>query len=183
MPKIVAQKKDWVKLGYKLFAKSGISGIVIEKMSKQLNCNKSSFYWHFKTKKEFIHQLANYWVDQETKKIITLTNTEEKASEKLHKLLEISYRKMPYLDFVLYLKRYAIKDEEISNIIDSVDHQRINYVYQLLKDMGYSNTDAKVKSSLLYKHLIGYYELMRNKKHDENSFKEVKEEISQFIDL
>ena len=60
MPKIVAQKKDWIELGYKLFSETGISGIVIEKMSKILNCNKSSFYWHFKAKKEFIQQHGNF---------------------------------------------------------------------------------------------------------------------------
>ena len=70
MPKIVAQKKDWIELGYKLFSEQGISGVIIEKMSKKLKCNKSSFYWHFKTKKEFIEQLTEYWVDNETEQII-----------------------------------------------------------------------------------------------------------------
>ena len=53
MPKIIAKKEDWIILGYKLFSKKGISGIVVEKMALKLSVNKSSFYWHFKTKKDF----------------------------------------------------------------------------------------------------------------------------------
>ena len=181
MPKIVAQKKDWIELGYKLFSETGISGIVIEKMSKILNCNKSSFYWHFKAKKEFIQQLTNFWVDNETEKIIKLTSFEKSASKKLKLLLEVSYKKMPYLDFVFYLKRYALKENKISKIIDNIDNQRIAYVNCLLKEIGYSNRDAKIKASLLYKHLIGYHEMMRYKEQNENYLMEVKKEINQFI--
>jgi AcrR family transcriptional regulator len=182
MPKIVAQKKDWIELGYKLFSETGISGIVIEKMSKILNCNKSSFYWHFKTKKEFIQQLTNYWVDNETEKIIKLTSFEKNASKKLKLLIEVSYKKIPYLDFVFYLKRYAIKENIISKIIDNIDNHRIEYVHCLLKEIGYSNEDAKIKASLLYKHLIGYHEILRYKEQNENYLIEVKKEINQFID-
>ena len=56
MPKIIAKKQDWINLGYKLFSEKGIAGIVVEKMASILNVNKSSFYWHFKTKKEFVNR-------------------------------------------------------------------------------------------------------------------------------
>ncbi|MFL0352639.1 TetR/AcrR family transcriptional regulator [Xanthomarina sp. GH4-25] len=183
MPKIVAQKKDWLKLGYKLFSEKGISGIVVENMAKNLNCNKSSFYWHFKTKKEFIRQMVNYWVENKTKKIIEITSAEDNASQKLNKLIEITYSKMPYLDFVFYLKRYAVKDKMISKIIDDVDNQRIEYVKELLKENGYKDKEAKIKASLLYKHLIGFYEMTRYKELDSKYMTEVKKEIEQIIDI
>ncbi len=181
MPKIVAEKKDWIQLGYRLFAEKGVSGIVVEKMSKKLNCNKSSFYWHFKTKKEFINEIVIYWVNTKTKNIITRTDSEENTSQKLRKLIDITYSKMPYSDFIFYLKRYAVKDEKISKIIDKVDAERIAYVGNLLKKMGYSSKDAKIKASLLYKHLIGFYELTRYKELSEDYMIEVKKEINQII--
>ena len=73
MPKIIATKEDWIKLGYKTFADQGVSGIVVEKMAKVLKVNKSSFYWYFKTKKEFIRQLIMFWKTQETDQISNLT--------------------------------------------------------------------------------------------------------------
>lgn len=89
---------------------------------------------------------------------------------------------MPYLDFIFYLKRYAVKDKSISIIIDDVDNQRIDYVKRLLTEYGYKDNEAKIKASLLYKHLIGFYEMTRYKELDDNYMTEVKKEIDQIID-
>lgn len=181
MPRIVAKKRDWIKLGYKLFAEQGLFGIVVEKMAKELRCNKSSFYWHFKTKKEFIYQIAIFWMENETKKIITMTDGESSVAHKLDKLIEITYKKMPFLDFTFYLKRYAIKEQRVSEIIDEVNELRVNYVQNLLTETGYSQKEAKIRASLLYKHLIGYHEMMRYKDQGVGYVAKVKNELSIII--
>lgn len=182
MPKIIATKEDWIDLGYRLFSEKGISGIVIEKMAEKLKVNKSSFYWHFKTKKEFIQNLIEFWVKNETEQIIQFTNNEKSALEKFKTLIKLSYKKMPNQDFIFYLKRYAQKEKKIKSIIEKIDSERIEYVRELLRDIGYSEEDAAIKSSLFYKHLIGYHEMIRYEKQTTDYPKEVKKELNQFID-
>ncbi|MFK8036770.1 MAG: TetR/AcrR family transcriptional regulator [Crocinitomicaceae bacterium] len=182
MPKIIAKKQDWVNLGFKLFSEKGISGIVIENMAEKLNVNKSSFYWHFKTKKEFIQQLIESWISNETEQIISLTNNEKSALQKFKTLIILSYKKMPNQDFIFYLKRYAQKERKTKSIIEKIDFQRIEYLKNLLKEMGYSEQDANIKSSLLYKHLIGYHEMIRYEKQSSDYPKEVRKELNQFIE-
>jgi AcrR family transcriptional regulator len=181
MPKILAKKEDWVNLGFKLFSEKGISGIVIEKMAEKLNVNKSSFYWHFKTKKEFIQQLIEFWTSNETEQIISLTNNEKSAFQKFKTLIKLSYKKMPNQDFIFYLKRYAQKEKKTKSIIEKIDFQRIEYLKKLLQEMGYSKQDANIKSSLLYKHLIGYHEMIRYEKQSSDYQEEVRIELNQFI--
>ena len=137
MPKIIATKEDWIKLGYKTFAYQGVSGIVIEKMAKVLKVNKSSFYWYFKTKKEFIDQLINFWRNQETNRIINLTNEKESGLQKLKMFIALIYKQDAFLDFVFYLKRYARKEKHIQAIIDNIDKQRIEYAVELLQEIVY----------------------------------------------
>jgi len=182
MPKIIAKKKDWIHLGFKLFSEKGFSGIVIEKMAEKLTVNKSSFYWHFNTKKEFIQQLIEFWIANETEQIIRLTNNEKSALEKLKTLVALSYKKMPNQDFIFYLKRYAQKEQGIKNIIEKIDFQRIEYVKKLLQELGYSEQEAKIKSSLFYKHLIGYHEMIKYEKQSSAYKEEVRIELNQFID-
>jgi AcrR family transcriptional regulator len=182
MPKIIATKEDWIDLGYRLFSEKGISGIVIEKMAEKLKVNKSSFYWHFKTKKEFIQNLIEFWVKNETEQIIQFTNNEKSALQKFKTLIKLSYKKMPNQDFIFYLKRYAQKEKKIKSIIEKIDSERIEYVRELLKDIGYSEEDAAIKSSLFYKHLIGYHEMIRYEKQTTDYPEEVKKELNQFID-
>lgn len=183
MPKIVAQKQDWIKLGYQLFSKEGIKGIIIEKMAKKLNCNKSSFYWHFKSKKLFMDAVIQWWITTETEQIITLTNKSNTNSKKLNNFLSIVFKNDPYLEFIFYLKKYALKHKKVQEIIDYIDKHRIDFTTNLFQELGYSKKEALVKASVFYKYLIGYHEIIRHKKQDKNYLIKVKEELNHFLKL
>jgi AcrR family transcriptional regulator len=181
MPKIIAKKHDWINLGYKLFSEQGIAGIIVEKMAKKLKVNKSSFYWHFKTKKDFVTEIVSYWVSESTNQIISLTNSEKSGKEKFSKLIELSFKKDPFLDFNFFLKRYALKNKKIQSITDKIDNQRIEYTKTILTEMDFTENEAKIKALLFYKYLIGYHEMIRYKKQNKNYAIEIKTEINQFI--
>ncbi|MCJ8290929.1 MAG: TetR/AcrR family transcriptional regulator [Crocinitomicaceae bacterium] len=181
MPKIIAKKEDWIILGYKLFSEKGMNGLVVEKMALKLNVNKSSFYWHFKTKKDFLNEIISFWVSTDTNRIITTVESKSSGKEKFNGLIELAFKKEPHLDFIFFLKRYALKDTNIQTLIDKVDSQRIDYTKSILIEMGFSQNDASVKSTLFYKYLIGYHEMIRYKKQSDNYIEEVKNELNQFI--
>ncbi len=183
MPKKVAEKIDWVKLGFELFATNGVSGLIVDTMAKRLNCNRSSFYWHFKSKKEFIREIIDYWIHIDTTQIIDETNHTDNAAEQLKRLIEIVFRKDPNIDFIFYLKRYAQKEKAIQNIIDQIDQQRIAYVESLLTAMGHDEFNAKIKAGLFYKYLIGYHETIRYKPQKKNYLTPIYKELNQFIEL
>lgn len=181
MPKIIAKKGDWIFLGYQLFSENGMNGIVVEKMAAKLNVNKSSFYWHFKTKKDFLNEIISFWVSKDTNSIIKEVEGKPIGKQRFNKLIEISFKQEPYLDFIFFLKRYALKDKKIQALIDKIDNQRINYTKNLLLELGFSKKEALAKSKLFYKYLIGYHEMIRYKKQSKNYLSEVKKELSQFI--
>jgi len=182
MPKIVAKKEDWINLGYRIFSEQGASGIVVEKMAKKLKVNKSSFYWHFKTRNDFLNQLIMFWIKNETERIINLSSSKKTGPQKFKTLIALIYKQDPFWDFIFHLKRYAIKEKRVQLIIDKINNQRIEYANDLLIEMGYSKQDAMIKSKLLYKHFLGYHEMIRHKNQRNNYQKEVKKEINQFIE-
>jgi AcrR family transcriptional regulator len=181
MPKIIAKHEDWINLGYRLFSEQGIAGIVVEKMAKTLKVNKSSFYWHFKTKKEFINELIMFWKEKETDRIINLTKDKRKGLAKFKALIPLIYKQDPFIDFVFYLKRYARKEKKIQKILDSVDKQRIDYASDIIQDMGYQKQEARIVASALHKHFIGYHEVIRYKEQSPDYVEEVELELKQFI--
>ncbi len=181
MPKIIAKKEDWIILGYKLFSEKGINGIVVEKMAQNLKVNKSSFYWHFKTKKDFVNEIISFWVSTDTSKIITKVESKSVGKEKFIELIKLAFKKEPYLDFIFFLKRYALKDKKIQSLIDKIDYQRIDYTKSIFIEMGFSENEALVKATIFYKYLIGYHEMIRYKKQSKDYINEVITELSQFI--
>lgn len=182
MPKIIATKEDWIKLGYIQFSKHGISGIVIESMAKELKVNKSSFYWHFSTKIAFLQSIIRFWEVESTSKIISIVEKEVKPKKKFEKLIELSFLKDNEIDFFFYLKKYAKSNKPtLSTRIEELDKQRIDYTTAILTDLGFSNSEAKIKSNIFYKYLIGYHEMIRYKRQNRDYTTQVKKEISHFI--
>ncbi|MEM6316415.1 MAG: TetR/AcrR family transcriptional regulator [Bacteroidota bacterium] len=183
MPKLVAKKQDWIDLGYRLFSEKGIAGIVIEKMAAQLGCNKSSFYWHFKTKKDFVAEMIRHWIRTETEQIIEAVESAAQPKDKWTIFLQIAFKNDPYLEFIFFLKRYAQKNREVQRIIDQVDARRLAFTAQLLAKNGYSKKEAVVKARIFYNYLIGYHEMLRNKKQSKEYLSEVKEDLQHFLVL
>ncbi|MBN2892220.1 MAG: TetR/AcrR family transcriptional regulator [Bacteroidales bacterium] len=181
MPKIIVKKEEWINLGYELFAEQGDSGIVVEKMAKKLKVNKSSFYWYFKTKENFIKELIMFYINKETTRIIDLTNSLQVGLEKFKTFIALIYKQDPYFDFVFYLKRYARKKKEIQTIVDEIDYKRIEYACTILQEMGYSKQEAKIKATFLHKHFIGYHETIRYKEQSPDYEKEVRKELNLVI--
>lgn len=178
MPKIVAQKRDWLKLGYQLFSQEGIKGVVVENMAKKLKCNKSSFYWHFKSKTEFVSALINYWVETETNQIIDQVEAEKTPGKKYNRFIELVFQKDPYVDFIFFLKRYAQSNVEVKVLIDEIDEQRVAYTLKIFQELGYSKKQSKSLANIFYQYLIGYHEMNRYKPLNKDYAKEVKAELS-----
>lgn len=183
MPKIVATKEDWIKLGHELFSESGETGLNVDKMSRLLKCNKSSFYWHFKSKTEFIDAMIEHWINSDTKDIISAVNAEVSPEDKFLKLTEISFRKDSNIDFIFFLKKYGQTNDRIEKMVDRIDKERVNFVSTLLQGMGYAKNEAIIKARLYYYCLIGYHEMIRYKKQPKNFLTQVLKEINHFIKI
>lgn len=181
MPKIVAQKTEWIELGFELFTKYGAQGVNVEKMADKLKCNRSSFYWHFNSKKEFIDQVIENWKETDTDQIIRLTEQVDTPEKQLEVLVKTVFKKDPNIDFIFYLKRYALQQARVQTIIDEVDNHRINYVATLLQNLGSEEREAYIKAQVFYKYLIGYHEMIRYKKQDKNYVQQVYEELKYIL--
>ncbi len=183
MPKIIATKDDWINRGLIRFTESGSKGIIVEEMAKDLKVNKSSFYHHFKTKKDFIWQLIQYWVEFDTNQIIREVDAIVDPKSKFLRLIEIIFKKDNNLDFNFFLKKYARGQKEIEKLIDKIDASRIKYVSNILTELGYTEKEANQKAQIFYKYLIGYHEVNRLKKAKRNYASNVIEELSHFISI
>lgn len=183
MPKIVATKDQWVKLGYELFAEMGIQGLNVEKMSNQLKCNRSSFYWHFKTKDDFVQEVINHWIKTETDQVILEVEKCKTDKEKLEKFLLIAFKNEPYLEFAFFLKRYAKKNKKVQSIVDEIDKRRLQFTAQLFKNIGYSKRQSEIKANIFFKYLIGHHELIKNKVQPKNYLHLIKKELKHFLEF
>jgi len=183
MPKIVAERTEWVRYGFELFARHGASALIVDKMARKLTCNRSSFYWHFNSKEKFIDEIIKYWVEFDTDQIINQVEKASTPDKKFKVFIATTFKSDPYIDFIFHLKRYAIKRKDIQTMIDKINKQRIDFVSSLLVDLGYSETESMEKASIFYKYLIGHHEMIKYKKQPKNHIEDIYQELKHFIDL
>lgn len=77
----------WIQTGYKTFAYEGPSGLKVERLSKSVGKNKSSFYHHFADLSLFTTQLLAFHLEQ-VKVIIAKEAMAKNAEELINVLLE-----------------------------------------------------------------------------------------------
>ena len=54
----------WIEKGYQVFAYEGPTGLKVERLARQINKNKSSFYHHFADLEVFTNFLLNHHLEQ-----------------------------------------------------------------------------------------------------------------------
>ena len=61
---MTATREIWIKTGYEIFALSGLNGLKIEPLARQVGISKSSFYHHFADLDLFVEELLTYHIEQ-----------------------------------------------------------------------------------------------------------------------
>ena len=56
--------QKWINAGYQQFALEGLDGILVERMARILNLNKSGFYYYFGDRDFYLEQLLKFHLTQ-----------------------------------------------------------------------------------------------------------------------
>jgi AcrR family transcriptional regulator len=161
MPKKIASKEDWLKLGEELFGHGGKEALVVEQMSASLNVSKTSFYWHFKNKENFTKAVVEYWRKTRTYDFIEIANRELEPIDKLKSLIKLCFSSTPTGDFSYYLRKLSKKDAKYRKIIQEIELERICYVESLFQQCAVEPDKCQLMADIFYNYFVGWQE--RNK--------------------
>ena len=159
MPATKVKKIKWIKLGLKLFSIKGAEGINVEQMATKLDCNKSSFYWHFKTKKKFLNEVIQHWYKTSTTPLIEQLYKENVPKDKFEKFIRQTFKNTSRNDLMHHLRKLSQSDIMIKELLNDLNAERLNYISSLIKDLGYSKADADLKAEILMSFYVGWVEL------------------------
>ncbi len=176
MPKNIATREDWLNLGLKLFNKKGQSALVVEKMAKSLGVSKTSFYWYFKTRNDFLLELAKHWQKEGTQSYIETSKKHESNSEKLFHLTKKVFIQGHKFNSIRYWRDISKANNAIENIVKHVEKQRIEHIQSLLTS-DLDNDEACNRADMLYHYFLGWSERYSDIVIDESEFNLIWENI------
>lgn len=167
MPTVKVQKSEWLTLGVAKFSDRGSEGINVEQMARQLNCNKASFYWHFKSKEQFLNEMVISWFENSAQPIIKKVDEQADPGKRFENFLRVSFQDKSRKDFMFYLRQLAQSNNHLQEILDDLTKKRLQITSQLITDLGYSAAESQKKAEILLNFYIGWYEIHKFRTREE----------------
>ena len=147
------KREDWLERGLNTLAENGVDALTIDRICQLMGVTKGSFYHHFQNRETFLEAILSYWEDKFTKQFIEFSQeglTAQEQLERLHQRVIESYG-----TYEVNIRAWAQGDPLAREFQERVDQQRLNFLFELQKEMYSSEKDAMTMAQLQYATLIG----------------------------
>ncbi len=149
-------KIQWIEKTLLFISKSGINDLKIDILCKSFKVTKGSFYHHFKSQKDFINELLEYWYETYTNKIIQeIKEYENDPIKQIEILNTIIYSKN--LDVEIEFRAWGLRNKTVLQYIQKIDKERITAL-EIIQNKLFPNNDKNYNQDVslyIYSQFIG----------------------------
>jgi AcrR family transcriptional regulator len=153
--------ENWLETGLNLLATEGEKALTIERLCQVSSRTKGSFYHHFKNRDEFITALLEYWQSEHINRIISIVGQLDDLNERRRKLDHLAASLDSQIEPAI--RNWSGGDERVQQALKSVDEKRINYLAQLISELGQPDKDVALELAIVeYATFVGLQYLFPN---------------------
>ncbi len=153
----IAQER-WISAGLAELAKSGIEGVRVEVLAKELGVTKGGFYWHFKDRDALLEGILEKWKHGRIAAIEEQTKLgDETARERLKAVIKLFAGRVNAqgMAIELAIRQWARSDKAATAAVARVDDVRLRSVARLYHRLGFSEEHADAQAFLFYSFIFG----------------------------
>jgi AcrR family transcriptional regulator len=143
-------REEWLEKALDILAEKHNALLNIDALVKRMGVTKGSFYWHFKDRDDFLTQLLDYWVYEFNEKVPEALNKAvggQDAKIRLRFLLAYLVEH-DCAKYDMLVRSWAAQDPKVDKILVKIDKLRLNTVTALFTEIGFSDTDAKIRARI-----------------------------------
>ena len=156
-PKPTLHRDIWLKKALDVLFAHGISSIKVEILARELAVTKGSFYWHFKNRDELLHQMVDWWRDNQIAFIERLDVKHITDAPNLIKsVIEFTHHTDDSRHDVA-MREFARFDRIAAIAVADIDRLRIAYLYALFQAAQFDAAEALLRAQALYFYQVGEY--------------------------
>ena len=142
----VLSQEEWLERALEVLSREGGAKLRIASLVAAVGVTKGSFYWHFKSREDFVHRLIDYWHKRYTLTVSDyLDEFEGSAEEKLRKLMN-----MVFVDQLtrhdLAIRSWAIAEPKLRDLVKRTDDHRLNYLCKLFASVGFDEEASDLRA-------------------------------------
>ena len=153
-------RKDatWIEAGLAEMARTGIEGVRVEVLAKNLGVTKGGFYRRFRDRAALLDGMLQSWRTGRIAAIEKQTSLDgATARERLRALIALYSERMNTegMAVELAIRQWARSDEAAATAVASVDAARLQNVGQLYRAAGLAAEEADAQAFLFYCFIFG----------------------------
>ena len=148
----------WIEAGFSEIARSGVEGVRVEVLAKNLGVTKGGFYRRFTDRLALLEAMLRSWSAGRIAAIAQQANLDGATPrERLKALIRLYSERMnpEGMAIELAIRQWARSDEAAAEAVASVDAARLKNVGQLYRASGLAPEDAEAQAFLFYCFVFG----------------------------
>jgi AcrR family transcriptional regulator len=152
------KNETWIEAGLAEIARTGIEGVRVEVLAKNLGVTKGGFYRRFRDRAALLDGMLQSWRTGRIAAIEKQTSLDgATARERLRALVALYSERMNTegMAVELAIRQWARSDETAAAAVASVDAARLQNVGHLYRAAGHSPDEADAQAFLFYCFIFG----------------------------
>ena len=152
------RSETWIEAGLKVIARTGVEGVRVEVLAKNLGVTKGGFYRRFRDRAALLEAMLQHWSAGRIAAIQRHTSLDgATARERLKALIALYSERMNTegMAVELAIRQWARSDELAANAVASVDVARLKNVGHLYRATGMPAEEADAQAFLFYCFVFG----------------------------
>src|SRR6266542_5270309 len=152
------RSETWIEAGLKEIARTGVEGVRVEVLAKNLGVTKGGFYRRFRDRAALLEAMLQSWSKGRIAAIEKQTSLDGRsARERLKALIALYSERMNTegMAVELAIRQWARSDELAANALASVDAARLKNVGHLYRAPGLGGEEADAQAFLFYCFVFG----------------------------
>jgi AcrR family transcriptional regulator len=153
-----AKQVTWIKAAFAELARTGIDGVRVEVLAKNLGVTKGGFYRRFRDRAALLEGMLADWREGRIAAIEQQASLDgDSARDRLKALIRLYSERMNTegMAIELAIRQWARSDEAAADAVASVDAARLKNVGQLYRATGLEAEAADARAFLLYCFVFG----------------------------
>jgi AcrR family transcriptional regulator len=149
---------SWLEAGFAELARSGVEGVRVEVIAKNLGVTKGGFYRRFRDRAALLEAMLERWRKGRIAAIEQQTSLDgASARERLKALIQLYSERMnpEGMAIELAIRQWARSDEGAVEAVASVDAARLKNVAELYRATGLAGEEADAQAFLFYCFIFG----------------------------
>ncbi len=149
MHKPYLDREAWLIRALEVLLQEGVQGIRVERLARDLEVTKGSFYWHFQDREDLLKAVLEYWSDAYND--IVLENSEFQRGDAGIALLSAMKRvRDEGLDrYELAMRAWAAHDAAADSVVKKAYTKRMHFVRACFERMGFRGIEAEIRTRLM----------------------------------